>query len=213
MTAKNERAVERTPAAVIDKPVIDEQWQNVDSGQFEALVGTREDPLLVWCGGFMCVLLVVGALAVTANSQGWLSLGLRPPAFAAELLTEFSPALADRTSCAEMGSSDLRSPPEGVWYQANCVPAFALPLIAPITSCNRTSLDLAEFTEVSPGLYVFRQAGATSAYLWFASSGGCFDLVSTRVVSAVCADQTVSFSWSKRACSSHGGVLTWVNGR
>jgi len=87
------------------------------------------------------------------------------------------------------------------------------PLLADTPNCNRTSLDPAEFTLVAPGLYVFQQTPASLAYLWYASSETCFELVSSRVVTAVCADQTVSFNWKASACSVHGGVLAGVNAR
>ena len=74
-------------------------------------------------------------------------------------------------------------------------------------------LDPAEFVLVAPGLYVYRYAQASRASLWFASSDTCFNLVSARVVTVVCSDQTVSFSWSADACAAHGGVVTTVNGR
>jgi hypothetical protein len=160
----------------------------------------------------MAVVVVVVALVVVANSNGWLPVGVGPPAFAAEQLREFPPALADRTSCAEVESSDLRSPAEGLWYQSNCIPVPEAALVATSTSCNRTSLPAGEFTEVSPGLYVFRQTRTAAAYLWYSTSDACFDLVSARVVTAVCADRTVTFSWKASACSAHGGVVAWVNG-
>lgn len=178
-----------------------------------ALASDREKPNLLWFGGFIPVVLVAVAFLVVANSQVRHPVGIRPAALAAEQLTEFSPALDDRASCAEIGSSDLRSPSEGLWFQSNCAPIPEPPLIASTTNCNRTSLDPGEFTEVSPGLYVFRQTWASAAYLWYASSETCFDLVSARVVTAVCADQAVSFNRDASACSAHGGTLAWVNGR
>ena len=180
--------------------------------RFEELTGAREEPYLFWFGGFTSIVLVVVAFVVVASSQVRLPFGVRPPAVA-EQVTESSPALA-RTSCAEIGSSDLRSPPEGLWFESNCISPPAPALITNVTNCNRTSLDPAEFTPVAPGLYVTRQTQVSTAYLWYSSSETCFDLVSARVVTAVCADQAVSFEWNKRsACSGHGGVLAWVNGR
>ncbi len=131
---------------------------------------------------------------------------------AAEALTEPS-QVADRDNCAEIGLSDLRSPPEGLWFQSNCVAPPAAQMIASLTKCNRTILDPADFTLLAPGLYVSRLTPASQGFLWYASSEACFDLVSSRVVGAVCADQTVTFNRSTSACTAHGGVLGWVNGR
>jgi hypothetical protein len=74
-------------------------------------------------------------------------------------------------------------------------------------------LDPAEFTLVAPGLYVYRQAPGSRAYLWSSESDTCFSLVSGRVVTVVCADLTVSFQWIDDACSTHGGILAAVNAR
>ena len=189
----------------------DPSWTDVTRSG--ALSVAREERILFWFGGFIAVVLVVVALVVVASSQGRLLAGVSLPAVAAEQLTELPAALANRASCAEIGRSDLRSPPEGLWFQRNCIAAPAAPLVAANTSCNRTALDPAEFAEVSPRLYVFRRTLSSPAYLWYSSSESCFDLVSTRVVTAVCADQTVSFSWKASPCSAHGGVLAWVNGR
>ena len=168
----------------------------------------------MWFGGFIPVVLVLVAFVIIANPQGWLPAGAGPLALGAGQLAELSPALANRTSCAEIGNSDLRSPSEGVWVQGNCFPIAELPLIASTTSCNRRSLDSGELTVIAPGLYIYRQALGSPAYLWYSSSETCFDLVSARVVTAVCADQAVTFQWNARsACSGHGGVLAWVNGR
>ena len=166
----------------------------------------------MWFGGFICIVLAVAALAVVAGSNGWLQTRGSPPAVVVEQLREFSPALANRTSCAQFGVSDLRSPLEGLWFQNNCLAIPVSPLSGNSANCNRTSLDPAEFTLVAPGLYVFQQTPASLAYLWYASSETCFDLVSARVVTAVCANQTVSFNWNVSACSGHGGVLAQVNG-
>ena len=64
---------------------------------------------------------------------------------------------SDRTNCALIGSSDLLSPLEGVWYQTHCLPASAFPQGVATTSCNRPSLAVAEFRQVAPGLFIFRQ--------------------------------------------------------
>ena len=160
----------------------------------------------------MSVVLIVVALVVVASSQRQLT-GVNPPALAAAQLTELPAALANRTSCAEIARSDLRSPPEGLWFESNCLLVPEPPLVANVTNCNRTSLDPTEFTSVAPGLFVTRQTPSSPAYLWYASSETCFDLVSARIVTAVCADQTVSFRWGTGACIAHGGVLAWVNGR
>jgi len=180
--------------------------------QFGALTGARQEPYLLWLGGFICVALAVVALAAIAHSYGRLQVGRPPAAAAAVELSQFPPPLADRLSCAEIGESDLRSPSEGLWSQSNCFPAVeAFP--GPSTECNRASLD-DTFTPISPGLFVSRGNSASPGYLWYARSETCFDLVSTRVTTAVCADLAVSFKWDARAaCSAHGGVLAWVNGR
>ena len=208
MTEKNGQAIERSSAAPFHG-----RRSRTEVIRFEELTGARREPYLVWFGGFICIVLAVAELAVIASSNGWLQLGRSPPAVAAEQLTEFSPAVANRTSCAEIGSSDLRSPLEGLWFQHNCLTIPVSPLLADTPNCNRTSLDPAEFTLVAPGLYVFQQTPASLAYLWYASSETCFELVSSRVVTAVCADQTVSFNWKASACSVHGGVLAGVNAR
>ena len=163
-----------------------------------------------WLGGLICLTLAVAALAVIATANGWIRLSGSPVAVAAEQL--ISPGLANRAACHEFGSSDLRSPTEGLWFQRNCTGA-ASSLPASAAKCNRISLDPTELTLVAPGLYVFRQTPASRAYLWYSSSDTCFDLVSARVVTVICNDQTVSFSWSESACAAHGGVLTRVNGQ
>jgi len=199
------RSRARPPDSIEERP-------RAEAVRFGALSGAREEPYLLWFAGFVSVVLVVVAFVVVANSHGWLQLGSSTPAVAVEQLTEF-PQLADRFNCAEIGGSNLRSPPEELLFQTNCVAAPEAPLVATNSSCNRRSLDAAEFGSVGSGLYVFHQAPASHAYLWYSSSETCFDLVSTRVVTAVCADQSVSFSWNPGACSTHGGVLAWVNGR
>ena len=178
----------------------------------EGVPAPRTEPYMVWCGGLACIVLAVGTLVLVASLNGWLQPGSSPPAVALEQLAEI-PQLADRANCAEIGSSDLRSPAEGHWFQNNCVQIPTSSLITTTAGCGRESLDPVEFTEVSPGLFVFRQTQGSPAYLWYASSETCFDLVSARVVTAVCANQTVSFDWNASACSVHGGVLAWVNGR
>jgi hypothetical protein len=166
----------------------------------------------MWFGGLSCLIMGVVALIVLASSSGWLQPGKSLQVVAAEALSESSPGLADRTTCAEFGSSDLRSPSEGVWFQGNCVGVQAS-LAANSAPCNRTLLDPAEFTLVAPGLYVYRQSLGSRAYLWSSKSDTCFSLVSGRVVTVVCADLTVSFQWIDDACSPHGGVLAAVNAR
>jgi hypothetical protein len=165
---------------------------------------------LAWCGGFICIVFALGILAFIASSR--LHAGGALPASATEQSTGISEARGERTSCLEIGDSDLRSPVEGLWFENNCLAVAEAALVPTSTLCNGTSLPAGEFTEVSPGLYVFRQTRTAAAYLWYSSSDTCFDLVSARVVTAVCADQTVSFSWEASACSAHGGVLAWVNG-
>jgi hypothetical protein len=136
---------------------------------------------------------------------------LGSPAVAADQPGHSSPAAVDRTSCLEIGSSDLRSPGEGLWFQGHCVSSAVEPS-AIAGSCNRSVLDPAGFTEISPGLHVFRQSWSSMGYLWYAGADGCFSLVSSRIVTAVCVDLTVSFKWDAGACAVHGGVLSWVNG-
>lgn len=165
----------------------------------------------------MAGLLAVGAVVVAALALAipgaWLPGPTNAPALAAEESSTVREARENRSVCAEIAGSDLRSPGEGVWYQNNCLPAPEAMLARATTVCNRTSMPPGEFTEVSLGLYVFRPARTGAAYLWYSSSEGCFDLVSTRTVTAVCADQTVTFSWRANACAAHGGVLALVNGR
>jgi hypothetical protein len=180
--------------------------------RFEEPRGAPREPNLMWIGGLICAIWAVAALAVIGSSSGWLQSGGPQPVAAAQL-TESSPSLASRTSCAEFGTSDLRSPLEGVWFQRNCTDRAASSQERSTSECNRTSLDPAEFRLVAPGLYVFSQGPASRAYLWYASSESCFDLVSARAVTVVCADQTVSFNWAASACSTHGGVLAAVNAR
>ena len=169
----------------------------------------RGEPFLRVFGGVICAAVVLVALMLITPSHDWPQPAGLLPALAAEQPNE-SIRLADRTSCEEIGVTDLRSPPEGLWFQSNCIAQPAVTLIASSTNCNRTSMDPAEFAPVAPGLYV---TGRAPAYLWYASADACFDLVSTRVVTAVCTDQTVTFDWNSRACSAHGGVQSWVNGR
>jgi hypothetical protein len=165
----------------------------------------------MWVGGLACIVFVIAALVVVVSSYGWPN---SESALAAVVqdLTEASPATTHRTSCTEFGTSDLRSPSEGVWFQSNCTSAPASDM-GSTSGCNRTSLDPAELTPVAPELYVYRQTPASRAYLWHSTSDTCFSLVSARVVTAVCTDQTVTFEWSAEACAAHGGVLAAINGR
>jgi hypothetical protein len=166
----------------------------------------------MWIGALTCVVFTVIAMTVIAITGGWLPPGGSTPAIAAAPSTEFSPVLPDRTECAEFGSSDLRSPAEGVWYQANCAGTTA-PERVGSAECNRTSLDPVNFRQVAPGLFVYSRTPTSPAYLWYASSDTCYHLVSAKVVTVVCADETVSFNWNDDACSAHGGVLAKVNAR
>ena len=185
-----------------------------EGSEVRAASGRREEPYLLWMGGFISVVIVVVAFVIVANSQGGLAVEVSSSAFAAEQSLETSSAPANRATCAEIGSSDLRSPSEGLWFRSNCVPIPEPPLIAVRTECNQTSLNPAEFTSVAADLYVFRQTRGLPAYLWYSSSENCFDLVSARVVIAVCADQAVTFQSNPgSACASHGGVLVLVNER
>ena len=170
----------------------------------------REWPVPLIFKGIVSVVFIVAACVLMAPSLDRFLTLFGAPAVAAQ---PSSPALsvpADRTSCHEIGASDLRSPREGLWFQDNCVPVSDGPL-AGTTPCNRRAIDGAEFTEVAPHLYVFRQSWASVGYLWYGAEA-CFDLVSGQIVTAVCADLTVSFKWDPDVCSAHGGVLTWVNG-
>ena len=122
-------------------------------------------------------------------------------------------ALADRIDCASFGTSDLRSPLEGVWYQTHCLAPSAFPQGVASTSCNRSSFAAAEFRQVAPGLFTFRQTPSSPAYLWYATTPNCLDLVSGRVVTAVCTDNAISFQSDRRlSCAGHGGVLVRING-
>jgi hypothetical protein len=127
--------------------------------------------------------------------------------------TDASVVRADRIDCASIGTSDLLSPLEGVWYQTHCLPASAFPQGVATTSCNRPSLASLDFREVAPGLFTFRQTASSTAYLWYATSPNCLDLVSGRMVMAVCVDRAVSFQSDRRlSCAGHRGALVRING-
>jgi hypothetical protein len=133
---------------------------------------------------------------------------LKPPVSAGGVFA----TLPDRTSCAAIGTSDLRSPQEGIWYQTHCLAVSAFPQGVATTDCNRLALDGAEFSQAAPGLYVYRPTAGSTAYLWLATTPVCFDIVSARVVTFVCSDRTVSFKWDARAaCAEHGGILARIN--
>jgi hypothetical protein len=167
----------------------------------------------MWVGGLACIVLAVALLAAFGKVNGWFESVEALPAIAAES-TMPQPAPAGGTVCAEFGASDLRSPADGVWFQRNCTGSPAsLSEGRAAAECNQKSLDPAEFELVAPGLYVFRQGQASPAFLWYASSANCFNLVSDKSVTVVCVDQTVSFSRNDDACASHGGVLIRVNAR
>jgi hypothetical protein len=183
----------------------EEDWE-AESGLFSSF--TR--PYLFALGGLISLALIAVMFVATGPPLQGLLASFGPPAMAANEPGPSSPAV-DRSSCLEIGSSDLRSPAEGLWFQANC--AAGVSERSPTSgACNRNALDPVGFTEISPGLHIFRQSWASSGYLWYAGSDGCFSLVSSRIVTVVCVDLTVSFKWDAGACSSHGGVLTWVNG-
>jgi hypothetical protein len=165
----------------------------------------------VWAGGIAVIVLGVLFVAAAAQLNGWLKPVKALPVAAAAGLIDDSPGSVNRTSCAEFGTSDLGSPAEGVWFQANCTGSPAASLEGSRGECNRTSLDPSKFAMIAPGLYVFNGPPASRAFLWYASAENCFSLVSGRVVTVVCADQTVSFRWSDGACAVHGGVLARVN--
>jgi hypothetical protein len=193
--------------------LLTQELLQADTIRFGASFSAREEHYFFWFGGFIAVVWGVVALVLVASSQGGLPVGDGPSVFAAGQSLEVSIALTNRTGCAEIGSSDLRSPREGLWFQSNCVAVPQAPLVATNTFCNRTSLNPAEFASLGSGLFVSRQAPGSQGWLWYESSEACFDLVSTRVVTAVCLDQTVSFNWNASACAAHGGVLAWINGR
>jgi hypothetical protein len=175
--------------------------------------GAPREPYLVLCGGLICIVMAAVFVGAIVASSGWLPLAESPLAVvAAAPEAESSGEPGDRTDCGRFGSSDLRSPQEGLWFQANCTGVPDSPAAGNEATCNRTALDPAEFRLIAPGLYVFQQTTASRAYVWYASGEGCFNLVSARVVTVVCADQTVSFSWGKGVCSERGGVLARVNG-
>ena len=185
---------------------IDERWAS------ESRLSTPAEPRLLWFGGVIVVVLLVVGFAILANPLGWLNVGLPTPALATEQGATPS-TLGERSTCAEFhGGGELLSPEEGVWFQGHCVSTVALvDGVAP--SCRRTSTDVPEFTQISPDLYVFRQGQGSAAFLWHASAEACLDLVSSQIVTAICADRAVTFGWDERsACSSHGGVIAWVNG-
>ena len=184
----------------------EEDWEG-ESGESGAF--TR--PYLLGIGGLISFVLVAAMFVAAGPSLQSLLTSFGPPALAADQPEASSPALVDRTNCLEIGSSDLRSPVEGLWFQDNC--AAGVSEGSPTSGvCNRNALDPVGFTEISPGLHIFRQSWASSGYLWFAGSDGCYSLVSPRIVTVVCVDLTVSFEWDAGACSANGGVLTWVNG-
>ena len=186
----------------------DPWYEPEEDGQITA----RERPYFLGFAAVVFTVLVVATLWMAGPALSRVFSSLGPPALAAEESVLASPELADRMSCPEIGISDLRSPLEGIWYQGNCVAASTTPLLDGSTVCNRSALDAGEFAEVAPGLHVFRRSFASTGYLWYARSEGCFDLVSARVVTMVCVDLTVSFAWDAKACTAHGGVLTRVNG-
>jgi len=185
---------------------VDERWAS------ESRLSRPEEPRLLWFGGVLSVVILVVAFAILANPLGWLNVGQTAPALATGRGTT-PPTVGLRTTCAEFHSGgELLSPEEGVWFQGHCVSNVSLvDGVAP--SCRRTSTDAPEFTQVSADLYVFQQGQGSAAFLWHASAERCLDLVSSQIVTAICADRAVTFSWDERsACSSHGGVIAWVNG-
>lgn len=118
-----------------------------------------------------------------------------------------------RTDCAAIAGTDLRSPEEGLWYERNCATLSAHQPASTVTTCNRTEMKPDEFREIGPGLFIYRGDRSDHAYLWYQSAPECFDLVSSRLVTAVCVDMTVTFRWGPDACARHGGTLAQVNGR
>lgn len=159
------------------------------------------------------LLLVGGSLSATGLGAALAWLG--PEVVAAGVITPGDgPArpLAPRTDCAAITGTDLRSPEEGLWFERHC----ATPTThrsASTSTCNRSELSPTEFHEIAPNLFTYRGDRSDHAYLWYRSAEACFDLVSSRLVSAVCADMTVTFRWGPDACVPHGGILARVNGR
>jgi len=150
-----------------------------------------------------------------AALQGSVLQSSRPQTASANVqITEVNaPSPNGRTDCTAIGISDLRSAAEGVWYQSNCTATVGTQANEVSTKCNRTVLDRS-FTPIAPSLFVSRLTPGSLGFLWYASADACFDLVSTRVVTAVCNDQTVSFRQGAHSgCDAHGGVLAWVNAR
>ena len=184
----------------------DERWAS------ESRLSTPEQPRLVWFGGVLALVIGVVTFAILANPLGWLNVGLPTPALATEQGTAAS-TVGLRTTCAEfVVGGELQSPEEGVWFQGHCVSSVSLvDGVAP--ACRRTSTDAPEFTQIAPDLYVFQQGQGSVAFVWHASADRCFDLVSSQVVTAICANRAISFDWDESStCASHGGVVTWVNG-
>src|SRR5688572_3791659 len=94
-----------------------------------------------------CAVLAAAGLAGIAHSLAFQS---GHPAMTDRVdVRQINPTLADRSSCAEIGLTDLRSPPEGLWFQSNCSPTVSTPLNHVSTSCNRTSPD-DSFTPIAP---------------------------------------------------------------
>ena len=171
------------------------------------------EPYLAWFGGLACLVFMATLVAVLAITNGWLHAGPSVPAVAAEPLTQSTPAVTNTTTCDELAQSEPRSPAELLWFHDNCTSLPGSLLLADTGKCNRKALDPSEFTLVAPELYVFRQTPGSRAYVWYSSSDTCFDLASGRVVAAICGDRTMVFTEGESACSPHGGVLAWVNGR
>jgi hypothetical protein len=159
----------------------------------------------------LAALLALGLAVVVSDLWGSVAGGERAFAEDTTAAGRIPKPLPNRTSCADIDRSDLRSPEEGLWFEANC--GTARNADAPPAACNRTALDAREFVEAAPGFFVYRHPGSSSGYLWYAAGENCYELVSSRVVTAVCADRVVTFKWSQDACASHGGTLVRVNGR
>jgi hypothetical protein len=121
----------------------------------------------------------------------------------------------DRNSCDAIRNSDLRSPTEGVWFQTHCSRQVSnRPGLVAATGCNGPAREDPALRPITDRLFAYRQSTTSRAYLWYASAPDCLDLVSDQVVTAVCADQAVSFNWdANAACYGHGGVLARVNGQ
>ena len=159
------------------QPRSSEDPSRIEDARFGALSHRGGWPKLRSFPAFMfafSTLVLAVAFALFTNSLRWPSADRST--VAAERPDASSAAQASRLTCAEIGTSDLRSPAEGLWFQESCLVAANLTPAA-TTACNRTVLDEAEFVRLSEGLFVFRQKTASTAYLWYSGTPDCFNLV------------------------------------